>query len=417
MDMEPPVTPKPMPASATELPLDHTNKLFGIVYITLTGVIDTIVPATGPWLWVGKSMSYLIKLAPILWWALPTQSVTRQFPNTSDSASQGWFPDTIDQRTPPSKLIVTFFGFHSCCLILSLPSINSVQDHLAPRPQIPVLQTYCHLLNKVQDHLAPRPQIPVLQTYCHLLNKVQDHLAPRPQIPVLQTYCHLLNKGYIFWLPQLLPYSIFAIYQFSTRSSGPPPSDPCPPGVPFGPVHFTEYPLKPKYKEYTPEKILELDPLAHMKSARQVQLPACLQTPYGTACDPQANARLPRPTDHTSKLFGIVYITLTGVVDTIILDAGLWSWVGKSFSYLFRLAPLLWWALLVKSLAGMILENAGLAAQAWIPDIWAWGLALPVANGLLGMSDFCKVSQSGQPFGMLWIGLAEKIFGLGTWLG
>ncbi|KAJ9051512.1 hypothetical protein DSO57_1039825 [Entomophthora muscae] len=94
IDMEPPVTPKPMPASAAELPLDHTNKLFGIVYKTLTGVIDTIVPAASPWLWLGKSMSYLIKLAPILWWALPTQSATRQFPDASEPASQGWFPDT-----------------------------------------------------------------------------------------------------------------------------------------------------------------------------------------------------------------------------------------------------------------------------------------------------------------------------------
>ncbi|KAJ9061634.1 hypothetical protein DSO57_1039820 [Entomophthora muscae] len=92
IDMEPPVTPKPMPASAAKLPLDHTNKLFGIVYISLTGVINTIVPAAGPWSWLGKSMSYLIKLAPILWWALPTQSATRQFPDTSEPASQGWFP-------------------------------------------------------------------------------------------------------------------------------------------------------------------------------------------------------------------------------------------------------------------------------------------------------------------------------------
>ncbi|KAJ9055677.1 hypothetical protein DSO57_1001119 [Entomophthora muscae] len=95
MDMEPPVTPKPMPASAAKLPLDHTNKLFGIAYITLTGIIDTIVPAISLWLWVGKSMSYLIKLAPILWWALPTQSATCQFPNTSKLASQGWFPDNL----------------------------------------------------------------------------------------------------------------------------------------------------------------------------------------------------------------------------------------------------------------------------------------------------------------------------------
>ncbi|KAJ9081849.1 hypothetical protein DSO57_1010522 [Entomophthora muscae] len=93
--MEPPITLKPMPASAAKLPLDHTNKLFGIVYITLTGVIDTIVPAAGPWSWLGKSMSYLIKLAPILWWALPTQSATRQFPDASKPASQGWFPDIM----------------------------------------------------------------------------------------------------------------------------------------------------------------------------------------------------------------------------------------------------------------------------------------------------------------------------------
>ncbi|KAJ9071908.1 hypothetical protein DSO57_1032650 [Entomophthora muscae] len=93
LDMGPPVTPKPMPASAAELPLDHTNKLFGIVYITLTGVIDTIVLTTGPWSWMGKLMPYLIKLAPILWWALPTQSATCQFPNASEPADQVWFPD------------------------------------------------------------------------------------------------------------------------------------------------------------------------------------------------------------------------------------------------------------------------------------------------------------------------------------
>ncbi|KAJ9058103.1 hypothetical protein DSO57_1015899 [Entomophthora muscae] len=98
MDMEPPVTTKPMPASATELPLDHTNKLFGIVYITLTGVKDTIVSAAGLWLWVGKSMSYLIKLAPILWWALPTQSATFQFPNASKLANQGWFPEILKKK-------------------------------------------------------------------------------------------------------------------------------------------------------------------------------------------------------------------------------------------------------------------------------------------------------------------------------
>ncbi|KAJ9058480.1 hypothetical protein DSO57_1011856 [Entomophthora muscae] len=110
MDMEPPLIPKPMPSSAAKLPLDHINKLFGIVYITLTGVIDTIVPGASLFLWVGKSMSYLIKLAPILWWALPTQSATCQFPNASKLANQGWFPDNltifslpqVDGKGPPN---------------------------------------------------------------------------------------------------------------------------------------------------------------------------------------------------------------------------------------------------------------------------------------------------------------------------
>ncbi|KAJ9077053.1 hypothetical protein DSO57_1020315 [Entomophthora muscae] len=107
IDMEPPVTPKPMPASSAKLPLDHTNKLFGIVYITLTGEIDTIVPAAGLWLWLGKSMSYLIKLAPIIWWALPTQSTTRQFPDASKPANQGWFPDKIQEPNFKSLLNAT----------------------------------------------------------------------------------------------------------------------------------------------------------------------------------------------------------------------------------------------------------------------------------------------------------------------
>ncbi|KAJ9070819.1 hypothetical protein DSO57_1003284 [Entomophthora muscae] len=34
------------------------------------------------------------------------------------------------------------------------------------------------------------------------------------------------------------------------------------PGAPFGPVHFTEYPLKPEYNDYTDNNILARDPLA-----------------------------------------------------------------------------------------------------------------------------------------------------------
>ncbi|KAJ9083105.1 hypothetical protein DSO57_1038014 [Entomophthora muscae] len=91
--MELPVAPKPMPASLPDLPTDHTGKLFGIVYIILTGVIDTIIPAAGPWSWVGKSASYLFKLAPLLWWALPAKTPAQVTPKNGRPASQDWIPE------------------------------------------------------------------------------------------------------------------------------------------------------------------------------------------------------------------------------------------------------------------------------------------------------------------------------------
>ncbi|KAJ9060980.1 hypothetical protein DSO57_1025236 [Entomophthora muscae] len=173
-----------------------------------------------------------------------------------------------------------------------------------------------------------------------------------------------------------------------TRSSAPLPAAFCPPGVPFRPVHFNNYPLKSEYKDYTPEKILELNPLACIQSAVRYNQQGLwiFSTPklfrgkfnYLTAYDlpmkPPVTpkpmpASLPNlPTNHSGKLFGIVYITLTGMIDTIIPAAGLWSWVEKSVSYLLKLAPLLWWALPAKNLAWVTPRNNGSAAQDWIPD-------------------------------------------------
>ncbi|KAJ9057495.1 hypothetical protein DSO57_1022284 [Entomophthora muscae] len=185
----------------------------------------------------------------------------------------------------------------------------------------------------------------------------------------------------LFWLTQLLPYFVFTIYKISTILSSPPsllPADSHPPGVSFGPVHFTEYHLKPEYKDYTPEKILELDPLACIQSAVRYncQGPWILSTPklfrgkfnylpdYDLPMEPPVTPKpnhassTDLPTNHIGKLFRIVYITLTGVIVTIILAASLWSW----------LAPLFWWALPTKNLAQVIPETDRLAAKDWIPD-------------------------------------------------
>ncbi|KAJ9085217.1 hypothetical protein DSO57_1016197 [Entomophthora muscae] len=105
--MEPPVTPKPMPASSTNLPTNHTGKLFGLVYITLTGVVDTIIPAAGPWSWVGKSASYLLKLAPILWWALPARNPAQVITKNNGPAARDWIPDRGQKM--PNCLILHFW--------------------------------------------------------------------------------------------------------------------------------------------------------------------------------------------------------------------------------------------------------------------------------------------------------------------
>ncbi|KAJ9062971.1 hypothetical protein DSO57_1004916 [Entomophthora muscae] len=105
--MEPPVTPKPMPASSPDLPTDHTGKLFGIVYITFTGVIDTIILATSLWSCVVKSVSYLFNLAPLLWWALPTQNLAQFIPENNGLADQDWIPDTIVEIWLVSGIFLT----------------------------------------------------------------------------------------------------------------------------------------------------------------------------------------------------------------------------------------------------------------------------------------------------------------------
>ncbi|KAJ9084277.1 hypothetical protein DSO57_1026151 [Entomophthora muscae] len=91
--MELPLTPKPIPASLPSLPTDHTGKLFGIVYITLTGVIVTIIPAAGLWSWVGKYFIYLFMLAFLLWWALPAKKPSLSDPQNQQAAAQDWIPD------------------------------------------------------------------------------------------------------------------------------------------------------------------------------------------------------------------------------------------------------------------------------------------------------------------------------------
>ncbi|KAJ9065112.1 hypothetical protein DSO57_1023212 [Entomophthora muscae] len=70
-----------------------STQIFGVMYITLTGLIDSMVPMSGPWAVLGKLLSYIVKLASILWWALPAGPAGRT-PASSQEPPTGWIPDT-----------------------------------------------------------------------------------------------------------------------------------------------------------------------------------------------------------------------------------------------------------------------------------------------------------------------------------
>ncbi|KAJ9053551.1 hypothetical protein DSO57_1023158 [Entomophthora muscae] len=69
--------------------------------VTLTGAIGTIIPAAGLWSWVGKSASYLLKLAPLLWWALPAKNPAQVTPENNGPAAQDWIPDKLETSANP----------------------------------------------------------------------------------------------------------------------------------------------------------------------------------------------------------------------------------------------------------------------------------------------------------------------------
>ncbi|KAJ9085524.1 hypothetical protein DSO57_1012985 [Entomophthora muscae] len=43
-----------------------STQIFRVMYITLTSLINSMVPSSRPWAILGKSLSYIVKLAPIL---------------------------------------------------------------------------------------------------------------------------------------------------------------------------------------------------------------------------------------------------------------------------------------------------------------------------------------------------------------
>ncbi|KAJ9059447.1 hypothetical protein DSO57_1002026 [Entomophthora muscae] len=91
--MTPPLTLRPEhPQESVATSESTSTQIFGVLYITLTDLIDSMVPTSRPWAILGKSLSYIVKLAPILWWALPYGPAGCP-PASSQEPTIGWIPD------------------------------------------------------------------------------------------------------------------------------------------------------------------------------------------------------------------------------------------------------------------------------------------------------------------------------------
>ncbi|KAJ9079038.1 hypothetical protein DSO57_1000673 [Entomophthora muscae] len=181
------------------------------------------------------------------------------------------------------------------------------------------------------------------------------------------------------WFKKILPYLVLVIFHLNsvqvdhqaTAPSGDQPADPTqalyrPPGAPFGPVHFTKYPPNPAYTEYGLETILIADPLTRTRETEYIgregkwykrlsrlfkdkynYLPAYF-VPMTLPLTPQPNRPIETHTTAettSTQLFGVLYITLTGMIDSMVPTSGPWSLLRQSMSYIIKLAPILWWAL------------------------------------------------------------------------
>ncbi|KAJ9079553.1 hypothetical protein DSO57_1034348 [Entomophthora muscae] len=203
------------------------------------------------------------------------------------------------------------------------------------------------------------------------------------------------------WFKQILLYLVLVIFHLNssqvdhqaTAPSGDQPAVPpqalyCPPGAPFGPVHFTKYLPNPAYAEYNLQTIFIANPLARTRETEYIghegnrikvppllfkdkynYLPAYF-VPMTLPLTPQPYHPMEIPTaakTTSTQLFGVIYITLTRMVDTMVPNSGPWSLLGQSVSYIIKLAPILWWAL-PSGPAVFCPESTNASTYAWLPD-------------------------------------------------
>ncbi|KAJ9072422.1 hypothetical protein DSO57_1027649 [Entomophthora muscae] len=96
--MTPPLTSRPNhPQESVAVNESTFTQIFGVMYITLTSLIDLMVPASKPWALLGKFTNLVV--GPLCWARGPS---TRKFPRTPT----GWIPDIYRQTRGPFACVI-----------------------------------------------------------------------------------------------------------------------------------------------------------------------------------------------------------------------------------------------------------------------------------------------------------------------
>ncbi|KAJ9082209.1 hypothetical protein DSO57_1006654 [Entomophthora muscae] len=131
----------------------------------------------------------------------------------------------------------------------------------------------------------------------------------------------------------------------------------CPPGAPFGPLHFTEYPPNPAYLEFTLEEILIYNPEARTRETKTIgregtkviippllfcnkynYLPTYLvpMTPSLTLWSNCLQESIATNEFTSTHIFGMMYITLTGLINSMMPASSPWALLGKFLYYIIK---------------------------------------------------------------------------------
>ncbi|KAJ9064181.1 hypothetical protein DSO57_1033119 [Entomophthora muscae] len=173
------------------------------------------------------------------------------------------------------------------------------------------------------------------------------------------------------WFTNLFPYIFLILFHLHTPKRQYPPTGInsqtsidkteafdyyCTPNTPFGSVHFTEYPqiltTNPGHWKTFTSTPAQMPPKNPIKLS-EVQKSCLLLGPHGTSPNTQTNHLNPPTSDasgQSSQFLGVLYLALTGLIDSALPADRPWAVAGKDLSYLLKLGPIIWWAMPVPAL-------------------------------------------------------------------